>query len=265
MKTRIISGLIITALVAAIIFLPKSVVFVFAFALSMLCAYELYKCIGVETEIIGFAGYAAILIYYLFILTGKADPVTAAALCFIIIMAVYVFTYPKYKINKVSYVIFGFIYTAVLMSFLYFIRNLTLGKFMLPLVFIGAWINDVGAYFVGVKFGKHHFVPVLSPNKSLEGLFGGILSSGAVGALYGLIINAMDDQVGNHILLCAVIAMVTALVSVIGDLSASAIKRDRGIKDYGNIIPGHGGIMDRCDSLLYAAPVVYLMVTVFWK
>ncbi|MBQ9827370.1 MAG: phosphatidate cytidylyltransferase [Lachnospiraceae bacterium] len=265
MRTRIISGAVITAIVAALLFLPAAAVFVFAFAISILTAYELFRCIKAETDLIGFAGYAAILIYYLCMLSGKVSMLAAVAICFILIMAVYVFTYPKYKINKVSFIIFGFIYTGVLVSFLYCIRQLPYGQYFMPLVFIGAWVNDVGAYFVGVKFGKHHFAPVLSPHKSLEGLFGGLAFSALVGALYGFIVNIINKDFGTHVLLFAGISLVSAAVSVLGDLSASAIKRDRGLKDYGNIIPGHGGILDRCDSLFYAAPVVYLMITLLWK
>ena len=109
-------------------------------------------------------------------------------------------------------------------------------------------------------FGKHKMSPVLSPKKSVEGAVGGVVGAALLGALYGMFVNAQMGDV-NAIVIFAIICIVGALISMVGDLTASAIKRNYDIKDYGKLIPGHGGIMDRFDSMSFAAPVMWLLVT----
>ncbi len=135
---------------------------------------------------------------------------------------------------------------------------------MLPLVI--AWMSDTGAYFVGTFLGKHKMAPVISPKKSWEGFFGGWLISIGLTAVFGVICNAFIGGTSSlHIKvgLITVLAAVLAPLSVLGDLLASLIKRRCGIKDYGNIMPGHGGVMDRFDSVIFIAPLLWALLQLF--
>ena len=149
------------------------------------------------------------------------------------------------------------------MSFLYQVRQLSDGLFIIPLVFLSAWGNDTCAYCVGMLIGKHKMTPKLSPKKSVEGLIGGLVGAALLGMAYGALCGSHLPSMGNAVLACGIICGVGAAIAVIGDLTASAIKRDTGIKDYGKLIPGHGGVLDRFDSILFTAPIVYYLAVYF--
>ena len=131
------------------------------------------------------------------------------------------------------------------------------------LVFLCSWGCDTCAYCVGVLIGKHKMSPKLSPKKSVEGAVGGVLGAALLTILYGLAFKkAMGTEV-SHILIMGAISAVGALISMVGDLTASAIKRNYEIKDYGTLIPGHGGILDRFDSVIFTAPIIYFLAAYF--
>lgn len=182
-------------------------------------------------------------------------------------MFVYVLAFPKFGAHQVMAAFFSFFYGPVCLSFIYLTRELNwsmaeggrpVGFYIVWLVFLSSWGSDTCAYCAGMLFGKHKMSPRLSPKKSVEGAVGGVLGASALGALYGYIMNDVlkDERV---ILLFALICGVGALISMVGDLAASAIKRNADIKDYGKLIPGHGGVMDRFDSVIFTAPVIYFM------
>ena len=125
------------------------------------------------------------------------------------------------------------------------------------MIFVCSWVNDTCAYCVGVTMGKHKMTPKLSPKKSVEGLIGGIAGSAIFGALYGIFFNKNVYELDNAAVIFAIIGALGAVMAVIGDLTASAIKRNNDIKDYGKLIPGHGGILDRFDSIIFTAPIIY--------
>ena len=136
------------------------------------------------------------------------------------------------------------------------------GRYLVLLPVISAFLTDAGAYFVGVFFGKHKGITRVSPNKSLEGYAGGILFGGLFMLLYGAILHQFGGIEVNFPLM-VVYGLVGSAITELGDLSFSLIKRQYGIKDYGNVIPGHGGMLDRFDSMTFAAPALWLMVTLF--
>ena len=133
--------------------------------------------------------------------------------------------------------------------------------FFVWLIFISAFGCDTGAYFTGMLFGKHKLIPSLSPKKTIEGAIGGVVVGTLLAVLFGLSVETMFqlDEV-NTVLLCFVTGIVGSILSQIGDLAASAIKRTVGIKDYGTLIPGHGGVLDRFDSVMFTAPAVYYIM-----
>ena len=209
-------------------------------------------------EWIGFLGTA---IYYAVLLL-EAEPVSwlgVLGLVFLGMMAAYVITFPSLQAGQVMTAFFCYFYGPVLFSFIWLTRELPGGIYMVWLIFISSWICDTCAYLSGMALGKHKLTPVLSPKKSVEGAVGGVLGSALVGALFGyLFLNRMFDG-QNMVWICALICGAGAVISQIGDLAASGIKRNHGIKDYGKLIPGHGGVMDRFDSVLFTAPIIYYL------
>lgn len=176
-------------------------------------------------------------------------------------MSVYVFKYPEYDATRTISSFFSVIYCPVMLSFVYMIRSLDKGVLLVWMVFICSWICDISAYLVGMKFGRHKMAPVLSPKKSIEGAVGGVCGSVLVGCLYGAFLIAPRTETPAYItvIVIAVMCVCGALLSMVGDLAASAIKRNHEIKDYGKLLPGHGGIMDRFDSVIFVAPIVYIL------
>ena len=145
-----------------------------------------------------------------------------------------------------------------MISYIYKIRALDDGIYVIWLVFVTSWVNDTFAYFTGVLFGKHKMVVKLSPKKTWEGAFGGVLTATIVGFVYGYLVSSKMTEVFVHpVYTFGIASFIGAILSIIGDLGASAIKRSYNIKDYGELIPGHGGILDRFDSVIFTAPAVY--------
>lgn len=223
-------------------------------------------------EIVGILG---IILYYVLLEvnmeTGLLSVQTGILLLMIFVfmggMFVYVFGFPKFQASQVMAAFFSFFYGPVCLSFIYLTRELgrgasgdgnTIGFYIVWLILLSSWGCDTCAYCVGMLIGKHKMSPILSPKKSIEGAVGGVVGAAALGALYGLII---EDRIADErvILFFAVICGVGALISMVGDLAASAVKRNADLKDYGKLIPGHGGVMDRFDSVIFTAPVIYFM------
>lgn len=182
----------------------------------------------------------------------------------IMMMSVYVFTFPRYSAHQVMAAYFSLLYAPVMLSFVFLTRELEYGIYLVWMIFISSWISDTCAYLVGVMFGRHKLAPRLSPKKSVEGAVGGIVGSALVGAVYG---GYLDSTLGTENLgvLLFVVGGVGSVISQIGDLAASAIKRNYEIKDYGKLIPGHGGIMDRFDSVIFTAPITYFLIISFMR
>lgn len=180
---------------------------------------------------------------------------------FIVFMAVYVLTFPRFDVTRISYAIFGIVYVPVFMSFVYLLRSFDNGVFLFWLIFISSWICDTFAYLVGCSIGKHKLAPVLSPKKSIEGSIGGIAGSILVAFIFGYFIEYKCFGGQNNVVSYMIICTVGSIVSQIGDLCASAVKRNREIKDYGSLIPGHGGILDRFDSVIFVAPIIYILAS----
>ncbi len=196
----------------------------------------------------GAFNYFTVLVLFIFVLS------------IVSMFMVFIFTFPKHNITQITHAVFGMIYVAMTLSFIYYIRELPNGIYLMWLVFISSWVCDTCAYMFGMLLGKHKLTPKLSPKKSVEGAIGGVVGSGIVGALFGWLYAVCTDSSYGIIAIFAVICVVGAVVSQCGDLTASAIKRNYDIKDYGKIIPGHGGILDRFDSVIFTSPMVFFLV-----
>ena len=255
-KTRLLSGILLVIIALATIISGGYVLFFTLLAVSLIGMQELYKAMKVKDgkyNLLELAGYAGAIVYYMAVLLDfERYGMFAVILGLVLIMFVYVFSYPVYKAEQIMSAFFGIVYVAVMLSFIYLTRKLPDGQFHVWLIFLCSWGCDTCAYCVGMLIGKHKMAPVRSPKKSVEGAVGG----GAGAALLGVIYAAATS---GPVLEYAVICTVGALISMVGDLAASAIKRNQGIKDYGTLIPGHGGILDRFDSVIFTAPVIYFL------
>lgn len=263
--TRLASGIGLVAVALVTIIAGGWVLMLTLMAVSLIGMHELYRAVGVEKRGIcplSLAGYAGVLLFDCLLYFGlSAYTMMELVGVLIALMFVYVFTYPKYRSEQVMGAFFGVVYVGVMLSCIYQTRNLQDGAFIVWLIFLCSWGCDTCAYCVGMLFGKHKMSPKLSPKKSVEGAVGGVAGAALLGAVYAAAVGNYLEASGNQILEYALICAVGALISMVGDLAASAIKRNHDIKDYGKLIPGHGGILDRFDSVIFTAPVIYFLAS----
>lgn len=262
---RLASSAVLVVLALIFLILGGPVLGIVCTVLSLIAFHELTKAChvgekGEEKALIAAGDIGIVLFGAVMILTkNMLWGMGAVVLMFLACMFVYVFRFPKYHANQVMTVFFCAFYPGMLFSFLYLTRELTWGVYLVWMIFISSWICDTCAYVTGMAFGKHKLAPVLSPKKSIEGSIGGVVGSAVVGALFAWLLLLPITQKPETVWVVAVIGAAGAVISQVGDLAASAIKRDHQIKDYGKLIPGHGGIMDRFDSVLFTAPVIYYL------
>ena len=179
----------------------------------------------------------------------------------VLLLSVMVIKYPKDSIIDVALTLLPVFYTSLLFGFIAMTRDVEHGSFWVWLIPISAWGSDTFAYFTGLTMGKHKLAPQLSPKKTIEGSVGGVIGAGIIGYIYTLIYTTYSAvQLSEYMVLVVIAVMLSAIWSQIGDLAASAIKRYFKEKDFGYLLPGHGGILDRFDSLLFVAPVIYTAV-----
>jgi len=261
-KTRLLSGILLVIIALITIISGGDILFATILAISLIGMTEIYKILDVNKKLLGFVGYAAAIVYFALIRFGLTEWITMFTIAYLIVlMAVFVFTYPKYRSEHIMLAFFGLFYVAFMLSYVYQIRLLEQGAFLVWLVFFCSWGCDTCAYCVGVTMGKHKLAPVLSPKKSIEGAVGGVVGAALLGAAYAALINRFAPTADANVLSYALICAVGGVISQVGDLAASAIKRNHNIKDYGKLIPGHGGIMDRFDSVIITAPIIFYMAT----
>lgn len=281
-RTRLLSGILLVIIALATILSGGVVLAVTLCAISVIAFSELTKACGVHTEGKKYnapelSGIVMTVLYYVLLFATLSQSgqegggrmqvypviVIIVAVCLILLLFVYVFTFPRYKAPQIMASMFSWLYAPVMLSFIYLSREgFTQGSYLVWFVFLCSWGSDTCAYAVGVLIGKHKMTPRLSPKKSIEGAVGGVLGAALLFVLYThFAINKYTDA-SIPLLLAAVLGAAGALVSMVGDLAASAVKRDHDIKDYGKLIPGHGGIMDRFDSVIIAAPLIYIGLAV---
>lgn len=274
-RTRLLSGILLVAIALAVFIAGGSILAVVLLLISLIAYQELTAACKVRGEgrmpshpVI--LGLEMTLVYYAAIGLALARDITYAYLAMVIVIAaaflgflfVYVFMFPKYHANQIQACMFSFLYGPVMLSFLYLLREgFDDGIYLIWFVFLASWGSDTCAYCVGVLIGKHKMTPKLSPKKSVEGAIGGVLGAAILFALYTHFVINVYSGITLSLPLAAVLGAAGALVSMVGDLAASAVKRDHEVKDYGKLIPGHGGIMDRFDSVIVAAPIIFIGIT----
>lgn len=259
-KTRLLSGIVLVLLALLFIIHGGYLLLTVLGIISLIGLFELYRVFGIEKSAPGIVGYVAAIVYYLNVAFGFIPDIMMFVMALLIVcMCVFVFGYPKFHANQIIATFFGVFYVAVMLSCIYETRSLEGGRYLVWLIFLCSWGCDTCAYCVGMLFGKHKMAPVLSPKKSIEGAVGGVVGAALLGAIYAVATGSYNPNPAHTPLIYAIICGVGALVSMVGDLAASAIKRQENIKDYGTLIPGHGGILDRFDSVIFTAPVIYAL------
>ncbi len=260
--TRLISGIVLVILAVLVVGAGGNLLFAVTALISMIGLFELYRVLKIEKTPLAVIGYGAAVYYYVLLWMGWEKYVTLMAIgALMLLMAVYVFTFPKYKTEEITAAFFGVFYVAMMLSYLYLVRRMPDGKYLVWLIFISSWGCDTCAYCVGMLIGKHKLAPVVSPKKSVEGAVGGVAGSAVLGLIYAKLLGGNMAEVGNPMLACAAACAIAAVISQVGDLAASAIKRNHDVKDYGHLIPGHGGVLDRFDSMIFTAPAIYFAIT----
>lgn len=263
-KQRLISGIILVLIAVVTLYFGGMPTFFVTGMISLIGYYELLRVFHSEKTIFGVVAYTVTIVYYLLLLLDLNQYIMLlCTLYLMVLMAIYVFTFPKYQFLQVLTAYFGFFYVVMMLSCIYQIRVMNSGGALIVLVFLSSWGSDTLAYCTGMLFGKHKMTPKLSPKKTIEGGIGGILGAGILGFFYGFLFKDVININVSSSILCGVVCVVGALLSMVGDLGASAIKRDYKIKDYGTLIPGHGGILDRFDSIIFTAPVIFYLTNFF--
>lgn len=268
--TRVLSSILLVVIALVTLLTGGYLLAAVLLCISLIAYHELCKACGIHTEgqkinALECFGFLGIVGYYAAVVFSDDVNLRFLGLFFVMMgyMFVYVFTFPKYHANQVMSAFFCFMYAPVMLTFIYLTRQLNDGIYMVWLIFISSWICDSCAYLTGITVGKHKMTPKLSPKKSIEGAIGGILGSAIVGGLYGYFVVERVIMSQEVTWALVFICVAGAVISQIGDLAASAIKRNHEIKDYGHLIPGHGGIMDRFDSVIFTAPVIYALTLLF--
>lgn len=255
--TRFISGCFLIAVTVGVLLAGGIPLLLVNLGISLIGLFELYRVFGIEKDLLGITGYGMAVVYYFALLFMKQINVLFLMIYLLVWMGIYVLQFPKYDIKEVVLAYFGVLYVSVLFSCLYLVRQETGGVYLTGLIFIGAWGCDTWAYCIGKLFGFHKLAPVLSPKKSVEGAIGGVVGAMILGLLYATLVASDISWKVDWNVFCVLASGLCAIFSQIGDLTASGIKRNHCIKDYGTLIPGHGGILDRFDSILFAGAVMW--------
>ncbi len=271
-RTRLISGILLVIAALAVIMTGGVFLAAVLCLISVIAYRELTKACGLWSAggaVCGLeiAGCIMTIVYYVVLTASLRQGLTVVypavmivvVATFLVHLFVYVFAFPKYHANQVMASMFSFLYAPVMLSFIYLLRQgFEQGRYLVWFVFLSSWGSDTCAYAVGVLFGKHKMTPKLSPKKSIEGAAGGVVGAALLFVLYTWLVIGTYTDAALSLGLAALLGGVGAMVSMVGDLAASAVKRDHNIKDYGKLIPGHGGIMDRFDSVIVTAPIIFI-------
>ncbi len=264
MKTRIISASILAPLIILDVYIGGALLRYTLLILSLIGLNEYYKALNGEHRVINYFSYGFTILYYVLLdsqIYSFAIPISIFTIYILFLFTYLVFTYPKNDIKNIETSVMGVLYIPVMFSYVYLVREMELGIYYVWLIFITAFATDTFAYFSGVFLGKNKLIPHLSPNKTIEGSIGGILGCVICCIIYTYLIRSKIPVGTSYLIIsAAIIGFGCSIFAQIGDLTASSIKRLTGVKDFGKLIPGHGGILDRFDSILFTAPILFLIL-----
>lgn len=271
MKTRVISSIVAIVLLLAVIFSGKLIFDLCVFALALIASHEFIEAgksggykpfkpiIYLSTLFVLLAGIKD-MFSGIDLLTNPNFILLFVYIITAAVLAVLVAKYEDFRIQDAGFTLLSIFYVVFMFAFLPLIRNMENGIYLIWIVFIGAWGTDTSAYFAGVSLGKHKMLPKVSPKKSFEGFFGGIIGCFAITVAFGWYLTSRQI-VSFSMYHFVILGILNGLFSQLGDWIASAVKRYVDIKDYGKIMPGHGGVLDRFDSILFISPLVFLYLS----
>ncbi|MCL1859133.1 MAG: phosphatidate cytidylyltransferase [Oscillospiraceae bacterium] len=275
MLTRILTGIVALLIFVPILFFSHTVIFDIAIATaSFIGTIELLKCVGIMSKYAISAPSMLVSFLVPLLIRYVSNEAIMLIVIFYLFYLLYaaVFARKENSTNDIALCFFATVFVTISFTSIIITRELPYGDILYLMIFIGAWSTDTFAYFTGKIFGRHKLplsIRDVSPNKTIEGIIGGIIFCAAAFVLYGFIVARVNierfaNAEPNYILLaCAGIA--TSVIAILGDLSTSAIKRNYNVKDFGSIFPGHGGILDRFDSVMAVAPVIMIIGAIFLK
>jgi phosphatidate cytidylyltransferase len=284
MKKRIISAVLAAIALIFIMIQPPLVMGITVFAVSIVALYEFYQSVRkvkfYPVRIVGFFSCIMFLLYIIShsfasnLIKTKLGALSRAIfqrnIVFLIIYVVIfylmmqlIFNKRRFTLDDIAVTLLGVIYVPFLLSFVFLVRCMDNGFELVWIIFVGTFSTDIFAYFIGKLFGKKKLLPEISPKKTVAGAIGGVIGSiictVAFGYFYVNLYAGINTPNYHYIL----IGLLCGVIAQLGDWTASAIKRSVGIKDFGHIMPGHGGLLDRIDSLLFVAPAIYFYLQFF--
>ena len=266
---RVTSALLGFPLVVIILtFGNKYVVDIFLALVAMLGMQEYFNAVSKESKPVRWIGYLACIAIALVHIVPEILPIQALKSILLISMPMIILilflhviiTNMKINFKDIAYTLFGIVYVIGCIIFLALLRGMENGRILVWYAIIAAWGTDIFAYLIGKRFGKHKFSEV-SPKKSIEGCIAGIAGAVIIAILYTVAINSIFELEYSYLFVIIATAILS-IIGQIGDFAASSIKRYVDIKDYSNLIPGHGGMLDRIDSLMFLAPFAYIFFIV---
>lgn len=260
---RIVSAILGFILLVMIVSMGKLFINIAIAIISIIALHELFSAVeGIDKTPLVWLGYfTAIFITF----GSNMSQYLLMPLLYIFIVLLFIIKiiyHNRITLSQITITLFASIYISYFIAHISFTRELAYGNILIWFIFLGAWSTDTFAYFTGTFFGRNKLLPEISPKKTVEGAIGGIIGCGLTFLVFGYIVHI----IGNYNIDYAnvfILGFVSSFVSELGDLAASSIKRQYGIKDYGKIMPGHGGVLDRFDSILFVAPVVYYFANYF--
>lgn len=259
---RIITSVIgLPSMVLAIVFGNKYLIGIGIFLAGIICMYEYFGVIKKVSKPIEWIGYLStiLIVGAIFIESNKMIPLVTFSIPFVMLLLFLqvIITNMRTNFKDVAYTFIGILYISFFLMFIVLIRGMEHGKILMGYTLIISWATDIFAYLIGRKFGKHKFSKI-SPKKSIEGSIAGIIGAIVTSVIYTFIISKYW-QIQNQYIVVIISTFILSIISQIGDFVASSIKRFVDVKDFGELIPGHGGMLDRIDSLLFILPFFYLI------
>ncbi|MDR0930768.1 MAG: phosphatidate cytidylyltransferase [Clostridiales bacterium] len=269
MKNRLIIGISGTILLLVVlIFLPAIALRLVVYTAMIIAIHEIHKALKFNKALILYA-YTIAIAYALVDILQQYTQLKLNSSTVLLVLApmlyLILYLHPKIKLKSISTAFFILTYICYFLSFIIQVRDMPNGLYLVIFLLLGAWITDACAYFSGMLFGrggKHKLYEEVSPKKTIEGSIGGAVGTVIILVLYGMLLQNKFGLNVNYISV-VVLAILCTTMAQLGDLCASKIKRESQIKDFGTLLPGHGGILDRVDSVLFVAPIVYMFASYF--
>ena len=261
MLKRLLTSFLGLIVFFAVLPAPHKVFSAAVLIITLMAVYEIHNAITKNKILIVVGILMGIVVFTGTVTNNMLFGIMSA---FVVYLLLTVIMFGKEKVQDIYMLGFATVVYSAFFSTLALIKA-EFGVYAVLLPFLFAWITDTGAYFVGITIGKHKLIPKLSPKKTVEGAIGGVVLCVVCSLVYVLVLDKVFSHSlmqGNNYVKMIPLSLIASVVSQLGDFASSAIKREFNVKDFGNILPGHGGVMDRFDSIIFVSPLVYYLLTI---